>query len=435
MPPLLRCLPLLGLLSLPLGAAQQCLVIGDSLTKEYEVEFPALYPANPASWSARNWAEILHEHRRTWFDLARFTGYADPRLTGHEHNWAFPGATTTEIKSQLSNFANYYWWVKELEEQIEDTVERVVVFAGGNDVDSYYGPIYNGATASTYTNPTRDNLKWIVDYIRSIRASVPIVLVSVPHLGCAPDVQAQYPTDAVKTARVTAALDALNAQLASFAQSRNIGFVPGVYEFTRSMIGGSFRIGGIEFYQQADPDARPRYVFSGDGFHPGTCAHARIAQLVIDAFRAKYPATNITPLGDREIVEDILGLDPDLPFQEWIATQGVPAGQQGQQSDPDGDGLVNVTEFALEGLAAGVNNAADGPWPVLDRASQPPALVWHYRLRPVFSEWAVLKAQTSLNLQTWQDAGAAQTTANPDGSWTVRVPASGRLFGRLQVRK
>ena len=76
-----------------------------------------------------------------------------------------------------------------------------------------------------------------------------------------------------------------------------------------------------------------------------------------------------------------------------------------------------------------------GPWPVLDRASQPPALVWHYRLRPVFSEWAVLKAQTSLNLQTWQDAGAAQTTANPDGSWTVRVPASGRLFGRLQVRK
>lgn len=40
--------------------ARQCLVIGDSLTKEYEAEFPGLFPTNPASWQALSWIEILH---------------------------------------------------------------------------------------------------------------------------------------------------------------------------------------------------------------------------------------------------------------------------------------------------------------------------------------------------------------------------------------
>ena len=61
---------------------------------------------------------------------------------------------------------------------------RVVIFAGGNDVDSYYGKLYDGEPATAELTATRDNLKWMVDYVRSIKASLPIVLVSVPHLGC-----------------------------------------------------------------------------------------------------------------------------------------------------------------------------------------------------------------------------------------------------------
>lgn len=424
---------MLGLTFLSMtGKAEQCLVIGDSLTKEYEVEFTALYPQNPASWSARNWIEILHQRRNAWFDLGTFSAFPDTRLTGHAYNWAFPGATTAEIKSNLGTFVTY-----QLDQQLKNTVERVVIFAGGNDVDSYYGNIYNGigSAPSVYTNATRDNLKWIVDYVRGKKRTLPIVLVAVPHLGCSPDVQRQYPTDPVKTARVTAALDALNAQLATAAQGFGIGFAPGVYDLTKSMISQPFRIGGIEFYKQADMDARPRYVFSGDGFHPGTSAQAKIAQIVIEAFRTKYPATAITPLGDAEIVAQVLGLDPNIPFAEWLAGFSVPAGQQSMTSDPDGDGVSNLLEFALAGMSPTVARALDLSPRVIGTGANA-QLSFSYTPNPLFLEWATLKPQQSSDLVTWTDVTADRITTNANGSVTVTLPAStAARFLRLKALK
>ncbi|MDZ4288561.1 MAG: SGNH/GDSL hydrolase family protein [Prosthecobacter sp.] len=408
------------------GTAEQCLVIGDSLTKEYEVEFPALFPDNPESWDSRNWIEILHQRRTGWFDTGLFSQNNDVRLVGHEYNWAFPGATSTEIKSQISNPFNF-WWTDKLENHLKNIVERVVIFAGGNDVDSYYGNIYNGASPPTYTNATLSNLQWIVDYVRTQKPTLPIVLVAVPHLGCAPDVQLQYPTDPVKTARVTAALDTLNVQLAAFAQSRGIGFAAGAYDLTKAMIDQPFRVGGIDFYKQADMDARPRYLFSGDGFHPNTCAHAKIAQIVINAFRAKYPASAITTLGDKDIVTNILGLDPNIPFNEWIAAQGTPANQSGLLDDPDGDGLKNSVEFALQGASAVAFNALSPP--TLEGAS----LTWNYHPNPIATEWGTVKAQYSSNLQDWQDVPAANLAPQPDGSVNVQMSGTDRLFLRLSV--
>lgn len=427
MPAHLRLLSVLLLLATSPAGAAQCLILGDSLSKEYEVEFPALYPANPAAWAARNWAEILHEHRRTWFDLGRFTGYTDPRLTGHEHNWAFPGATTTEIRAQLANPLNF-WWRNELEGQLEDAVERVVIFAGGNDVDSYYGDLYDGEAATTQLAATRDNLKWLVDYVRGVKASLPIVLVAVPHLGCAPKVQAEHPTDLVKTARVTAALDTLNAELASFAASRGIGFVPEVYDLTRRMIADPIRIGGLEFYRQADANARARYLFSGDGFHPGTSAHAIIAQAILDAFRAWQPL--IEPLSDREILDEVLGLDPDLPFHEWMAGQGVAAGRRGLADDPDGDGLVNALEFSLAEGAAAV------PAPGMLRPQrEQDALHWSWRPRLEAAEWAPLQPEVSTDLLEWQPVAAGLIEQDEDGTRHLRLPLDGRAFVRLRLER
>lgn len=306
---LLTCL-LLG--AAALLRAEQCLVIGDSLSKEYEVEFPALYPRQPAAWKSRNWAEILHERRGAWFDLGRWRAFADPRLIGHEHNWAFPGATTSQIRTQLSALRNI-WWTRELQGQIRSAAERVVIFAGGNDVDSWYPAVYNGAAAGRYVNATRDNLQWIVDYVRRVRGTVPIALVSVPHVGCTPDIQRTHPTDRVKTGRVTAALDSLNAQLALFARQRGIAFVPGVYEMTRAMISQPLVIGGRALISAADPDARAEYVFSGDGFHPATGPQAKIAQMIADAFRSRYPRPVISTLTDAEILNDILRLPAPAP--------------------------------------------------------------------------------------------------------------------------
>ncbi|OYW78030.1 MAG: hypothetical protein B7Z37_01445 [Verrucomicrobia bacterium 12-59-8] len=417
---MLRCLFLLLLMSFTLRA-EQCLVIGDSLTKEYESEFPALYPANPASWQARNWIEILHQHRTGWFDTGTWSVYSYPRLTGHRFNWAFPGATTTSIRSQLSSIYNFLW-TNTLKDQLRNDVQRVVIFAGGNDADSYYADLYNGTVDATVTNTTLGNLQWIISYVRAENASVPIVLVSVPHVGCTPKIQQGYPTDAVKTGRVTAAMDALNATLASYAQSLGIGFVPGVYDFTKSLITQPFRIKGIEFYREADADARTRYAFSGDGFHPNTCAHTKIAQLVVDAFNTNYPATVITPLSDDYIISTVLGLDPNIPFTEWLAS----VGQSGSfTADSDGDGIPNGIEFALEN----VTDASSMPKPVM----QGTALTLIYLPREVFTEWGSIQAQSSTDLTHWDDIGAAETTTNPDGTITVSVNTTGKGFVRLQV--
>lgn len=418
----MRCCVITSLLLLMSFAlrAEQCLVIGDSLTKEYEEEFPALYPNNPASWQARNWIELLHQNRTDWFDTGTWSAYSDPRLTGHAYNWAFPGATTTDIRNQLSSIYNF-WWTNTLKDQLRNVAERVVIFAGGNDADSYYADLYNGTADASVTDTTYGNLQWIISFVRGVNPSIPIVLVSVPHVGCTPKIQQGYPTDPVKTARVTAAMDALNASLASYAQSIGIGFVPGGYEFTKSLISQPFRIQGIEFYRMADADARTRYAFSGDGFHPNTCAHTKIAQMVVDAFNAYYPATVITPVSDSYIISTLLGLDPNIPFTEWLAS----VGQSGSfTADSNGNGIPNGVEFALEN----VTSAAGLPRPVMQNG----ALMLTYQPRVVFTEWGRIQAQSSTDLVNWTDIPAAQTTNNGDGTITVNANLTGKGFVRLK---
>jgi hypothetical protein len=84
------------------SASEKCLVIGDSLTKEYEAWFPGYYPSNPAAWATRNWSEILHQHRTDWFDTGNYQTWAPPRTLGHKHNWAFPGAKASDIRDRLT---------------------------------------------------------------------------------------------------------------------------------------------------------------------------------------------------------------------------------------------------------------------------------------------------------------------------------------------
>jgi lysophospholipase L1-like esterase len=290
-----------------LSAAEQCLVIGDSLSKEYEVEFPVLFPQQRASWDTRNWLEILDQRRNAFFDTGSWSAYTDYRIVGHKHNWAFPGATTQEIRNALSSSSWFNkLWQNELKAQLRSTVERVVIFAGGNDVEDVYGRLYNGQGASTQLTTVRNNLLWVVDYVRAIKPSLKIVLVSIPHVGSAPHVQQGYPTNTVKTARVTTALDGLNTQLAAAARSRGIAYADGVYTFTKAAITQRVFIGSTEILRQADPDSRPQYLFSGDGFHPTTAGQAKIAQSILNAFRTRWPTPAIPALSDDEILRSVL---------------------------------------------------------------------------------------------------------------------------------
>ena len=296
-----------GLFSGQAQAGQHCLVFGDSISKEYQVEFPVLYPSNPISWAARNWIEILSAQRSSWFDLGSFGDYYDPRIVGHQFDWAFPGATTQDIHNRIYSRSWYdSLWQKELRSELAGSVNRVVIFAGGNDVAGYYGDLYNGKSPTLHINTTRDNLMSVVDYVRSVNSHLPIVLVAVPHVGFTPHVQASYPTNTLKTGRVTAALDSLNAQLAALTKTRGIAFCSGSYDLTKSLITGKFSIGGVPIAMKADPNCLPTSAFSGDGFHPGTSIHARLAQMVLDTFRTQWPGTPIPPLTDIEILTKVL---------------------------------------------------------------------------------------------------------------------------------
>ena len=414
----MRLLTCVFLLLFATARAEQCLVLGDSLTKEYEAEFPGLFPTNPAAWQARNWIEILHQHRTDWFDTGTFDTWADIRATGHAHNWAVPGATTGELKSLLTNLLNQILWVNSLKNHIRFDVERVVIFAGGNDADSYYANLYNGLVGPAVTNTTLSNLQWLVGWVKALKPSMPIVLVSVPHVGCTPKVQQGYPTHPVYTARVSAAMDSLNASLAAWAQTQGIGFVPGVYAMTKALITDPFRLNGIDFYRVADADARPRYVFSGDGFHPSTCAHAKIAQMVVQTFNTTFPASPILPLEDDYLTTTVLGLDPNLPFTEWMTSQGLSGPFTG---DSDGDGVSNLIEFALDQPVM--------PQPVMQNG----ALSLSYRPRTEFTEWGTLKVQSSTNLLDWTDVPENQITTNPDGTRTVNAAVAEKAFLRFQA--
>ena len=47
-------------------------------------------------------------------------------------------------------------------------------------------------------------------------------MVNVPHVGATPEVKSHRPTDPVKTGRATAALNAINGMLESFAAAEAI---------------------------------------------------------------------------------------------------------------------------------------------------------------------------------------------------------------------
>jgi hypothetical protein len=94
------CFGVLALVA-PAESGEHVLVIGDSLSKEYGVEFKGLYPDHPDAWEARNWCEILDAERNSMFDLGSFGVFADFRATGHEFNVAKPGGTAREYRNFL----------------------------------------------------------------------------------------------------------------------------------------------------------------------------------------------------------------------------------------------------------------------------------------------------------------------------------------------
>ena len=468
-------------------AGEKVLVIGDSLTKEYRAEFPVLFPSNSQSWEARNWIEILDARRNAQFDLGSWSFYPDPRLTGHEFNWAKPGGTAREFRNFLrqdaaaeaeikaSSGGEVAWerfpsWRTTFTGST-DQARKLVIFFGGNDLalgnsDPVANPDYNGrpkqidyesiyaGTFGEASNPDylrtsiRSNLKSVIEWFRnprtfsngsprSPRFTGPMILCAVPHVGCTPKLQAEAGTDPARTAVLTRMIETLNAELKEFAAGKDVGFAD-TYAVTRAILDPApFQIGGVYFIKAADDDCRPRYLFAGDGFHPNTAVQAKVAQAVTDAFLAKYPemGQDLARVNDREIITGVLGLPSDVGYVEWMMEAGVTTSQRGPLSDPDKDGIPNAVEYALAGRNP--NGQDSGPPFTAVREPHPQGTgeVLTVSWRPRFEEnaYADLIPQISSGLQNWQAVPASQITGLPDGTHQLKldIVAGTALYFRL----
>ena len=471
----------------PLWAGEKVLVAGDSLTKEYRSEFPALFPSNPAAWEARNWIEILDARRHDQFDLGIWSVYSDLRLTGHEFNWAKPGGTVREFRNFLrqtadagaeikassggealwalfpawrTTFANY-----------TGQAQRVVIFFGGNDLalgnsdpetnpvvegqprqidyeSIYAGTFGEGSSPLRMQNSIRSNLKSVIEFFRNPRTfsdgspraprfTGPMILCAVPHVGCTPKLQAEVGTDPVRTAVLTQMLEVLNKDIRDFAATKDVGFAD-TYAVTKAILDPApFQIGGVTFYKQADEACRPRYLFSGDGFHPNTAVHAKVAQVVADAFLEKYPAMapDQARLSDHEIITQVLGLPGDLGYVEWMTEAGLPVEQRGPLSDPDKDGIPNAMEYVL----AGRNPAGQDAEAPFTAVSEPDpvgggevlTITWWPRFKE--NAYADLIPQVSSGLRDWHPLPLPQVINLPDGGCRVHlaITEGAALYFRL----
>jgi lysophospholipase L1-like esterase len=467
----LALLPVVLRLALsPAAAGENVLIIGDSLSKEYETEFKGLYPDHPDAWDARNWNEILDARRNAKFDMGSWGIYADFRLTGHTFNCAKPGGTAREFRNFLrqdqaaedeikaSSGGSLIWpffptWLDTFDDLMADA-EKIVIFYGGNDLalgnsDPLANPDYNGepkqidyesiydgrfgeaSDPDRLRDSIRKNLRSIVQYFRvppsgqsRPRFSGPIVLVNAPHVGCTPKVIGDTGTDETRHARCTAMIERLNDELRSLAAEFDLGYAD-IYSLTDQIRRpGDFTIGGIRFSRVPDDDCGPRALFSGDGFHPNTPAQAKMAQIILDAFREKYPTTagNTPPLSDREIIGQILGLPLDTGFKEWLVETNVPANRRDPLSDPDHDGLANLLEYALAGHDPMNPAGPPLPSPVLESTATGTTLRLDYTPRFASNAYCRLIPQHSKDLAHWTEVPASRITQNPDGTVTVREP-------------
>ena len=451
----------------PVRAAEQCVTLGDSLTFAYEAEFcfdVLGYGDGFDPDEVRNWIEILNDqsYRNESFDQGsrkNLVAFLFFRLFFRsEYNWALPGLKIEQLRAfvtgeisiedliagdtllapllTLSNFsATRDFNINDLETQIETTAERLVFFIGGNDVREVYGGIYNGGSAGSFVADFINDAAEILDRVLVLNPNIQIVVVNVPHIGITPDVKNSWPTDPVKTERVTAVLRDLNQQLAGLATARGLGYAD-VFTPTLSLLGPALLcIHGIPFFNSGSTTGDLDFVWlNGEysaNFHPNTNAQTLIANEIIDAFNTRYQ-TGIAPLTATEILADLHGksaAEIDMPFATWMSNYGLtslPA-----SDDSDGDGIPASVEFAT-GLNPTLRDSRKISSAWIDNGGTP-ALDLSYPIRlPVSSRYSLTPAY-SADLTTPFAPFTVLPTTGADGLAHAVLPLSGgKGFMRLE---
>lgn len=458
-----RILPLfLSLLALAQADPIKVLAIGDSLTDEYGsvsdlADIPgfgaavggSIYPEpTPPSTNPRafNWPELLTIRRPaevtfgpsgSWSSFVGGSGgNGDLRLQGYEYNFAIVGTTTVnwlELVTTDSQFEtpddsfpfNFLYY--RTREALLDTLpfmDVVVIMLGGNDLKNDYDSMFNDARPEPPPlNRVPQFLNLIHTFVRNNAPNIPIVVATVPDVGATPNIFDVY-NDPAKQQATRAKIAAMNDEIAATMTAKANTAVARVDTLTSDILDiilgevpGPYEINGTEFIIDGDPANPPQYLFCKDDFHPNTVAQALISNRIAAAVNELLPGS-ITPFSNREILDDLLALDPDQPYLDWAA--GYTLSDDGPDADPDGDGLPNLVEMTL-GLDPGSpSTAVEGEWPA--------GLSW----TPVDTGYAELFAEESGDLSGWDEVPEERLSVS--GGEVTATPPSGEEEHFLRLR-
>lgn len=440
--------------SLPSRGAEQVVVLGDSLSKEYEFSFR--FDGFSNAGSVRNWIEILDEERNEHFDMGSRIDlsflFVDIFFR-HQYNWAVPGARIPQISAFLRGeigFLEFFtssdpttfeaviaaiadllddgdFNVADLDHQIRNTAERVVLLAGGNDADEVYRELYEADPsfdASAWIDAFLAEARFIMDWVLERNPTIEFVVVALPHVGITPNVKAIHPPDLVKTVRVTAVMRELNRGLHDLAVERNIAFADIFEPMLRLLDADPVCIHGVPFVNDIPPTGTDpgslNYVWlngtASDGFHPNTNGQIVVANEIVRAFNDHY-GTGIPLLTATEMLQDWLGKDPDVSFAEWLACYGL-AGA-GPNDDRDFDGLPAALEFGV-----GADPLRHDPWHVAfahGEESDAPYIELAYPLRLPGTSHVLVEDECSSDLLQWKSL-SGEPLPGPDGLLRSRAP-------------
>ncbi len=455
----------------PARAAEQIVTLGDSLTFAYEAEFGFQVTIfNPSTLrfetygdgfdaTVRNWVETLNNpaYRHEWFDIGARDNFAllgKEYLFRHEFNWAIPGATAkqihdfvtgsktfTEIVAEdadgpgfsigdalvLAGISDSDFSVTDLQSQIENQAERLTYFVGGNDLRGVYGGIYNSSLTpeeiEAFVAGFVADSTVVINQVQTWNPDLPIVIVAVPHIGITPEIRGKYPTDPVKTRRVTEVVRDLNQRLKALADSRGLGFAD-VFAPTLRLLNGAtpLTIHGIPFINDGSTTGNLNYVWlNGEfsaNFHPNTNAQVVIANAIVHAFNTTY-GDEIPLLTATEMLGGALkksAAQIDMTFSTWMTGFGLTG--LGEIDDSDSDGIPAGVEF---GLGLDPTYADSG---FVTTGLTAAGLELSYPLRLPSTTKVVVDAQTSLTLDAFTPLSPRPPLA-ADGYAHALLPWSG----------
>ncbi len=429
---------LLGMAFAVKAAPLRILAIGDSMTEEYAFELTFSAPdSNETNANVRNWPELLRLFRPTEASLGPYesTGgaYLDLRNAGHEWNFGIPGTNTRNWVNLLSGNPGddplgpfYSITQDELEDQIW-LAQVVVILVGSNDLKQDYNDLFNDTEPPDYFTRLLNRLNFIYAWVNNIRgpnARPPIVVCTLPDVGATPQISGIYNIPA-KQASTRAKIAAFNQSILTWAAGKTINppVIARIDGLTDRLFDEQpFQLNGTIFTLPGHPENPPTRVFCKDGFHIATMAQALVANEIMAAINTRL-GTNLTPFSNREILQTLLGLNPDQPYLTWVSSAGLPGSPM--DADPDFDGLPNVAEYALGTPPGSFSRPFTG--------SFAPGRSFSWHPDPIGLRYASLIAEESTNLTTWTPVPPARTITAGDGTVSVTPAAGSKGFVRLQA--